>query len=112
MEIDFALRFADLSDQFNLFLEENKTLFLFSAHLSSTSAPDRLMLVALAPDEAPDVGQSWMDGWIAGRASGFACFVLAAPCIPSAQLPVGCLEGSQERCSGVLSFFFYTFIKG
>lgn len=27
---------------------------------------DGLMVMALAQDQAPDVGQGWMDGWVAG----------------------------------------------
>lgn len=51
---------------------------------------DGLMDMALAQDQAPDVGQggqSWMAGW----GSGSVCSGLAGLFVPLIQLPVCCL---------------------
>lgn len=69
------------------------------------------MVVALAQDQAPDVGQGWMDGWVAGRGSGSVCFCLAGLCVLSIQLPVCCLwmagkaAGRDAQCFLMWAFF-------
>lgn len=50
------------------------------------------MVAALARDQAPDVGQGWMDGWVAGRGSGSVCPGLAGLCVLSVQMPVCCFR--------------------
>lgn len=50
------------------------------------------MVMALAQDQAPDVGQAWMDGWVAGTGSGSVCSGLVGLCVLSIQLPVRCLR--------------------
>ncbi len=73
-----------LSTQFFLSL----LLLLIVSFFNPSDGP---VVTALAQDQASDVGQGWMDGWVAGRGSGSVCSRLAGLCVLSIQLLICCL---------------------
>lgn len=65
-----------------------RSFSLPSADCLFSPTSDGLVVTALAKDQGPDVGQGWMDCWVAGRGAGSVCSGLEGLCVPSMQLPL------------------------
>lgn len=75
---------------------------LASAHCLFSPVSDGLMVMVLAQDQAPDVGQGWMGDWAAGRGLGSVCSSQAGLCVLCASLLF--VDGWKENCEGRLMF--------